>query len=262
MNTNLLIPLLVSITALITLFAVYFIIFLIVHKNKQRQNIIEKQRLQHEYESQLLNSRLEIQEESLTRVSMEIHDNICQNLGAIKHRLSATIQNPEPSKNLLQEISTGLSENISQLRNISHTLNKSHIHIVGLLSAIEEEIKFQESIHPVTFTLDVHGENDYLPGNTELLLFRVMQEATSNSIKHGNASAINISINYAPEKFEMNVKDNGSGFNIDHLDATKGIGLLNMKQRIQLVKGTFHITSTPGQGTEIKTSITHKTALV
>ena len=78
MTTNPLIPILISSTALITLFAVYFIIFLIVHKNKQRQNIIEKQRLQHQYESQLLNSRLEIQEETLNRVSMEIHDNICQ----------------------------------------------------------------------------------------------------------------------------------------------------------------------------------------
>ncbi len=261
MTTSPLIPILISSTALITLFAVYFIIFLTVHKNKQRQNAVEKQRLQHQYESQLLNSRLEIQEETLNRVSMEIHDNICQNLGAIKHQLSGIIQNPEPQLSLLGDLSTSLSGSISQLRDVSHILNKNHIHIIGLLTAIEEEINFQRSLHPVTFQLDVQGDNDNLPDNTELLLFRVMQEAISNSIKHGNATAINISINYAPDKFEMNIKDNGSGFDMNHHDASKGIGLLNMRQRIELVKGNISITSAPQQGTEIKISITHKYTL-
>ena len=261
MTTDPLIPILISSTALITLFAVYFIIFLIVHKNKQRQNIVEKERLKHQYESQLLNSRLEIQEETLNRVSMEIHDNICQELGVVKQQMSKMIHNPEQI-GMLGDVSHSLSESISRLRNVSHALNTDRIQNLGLYAAIEEEIKFQRTIYPLSFQLDVQGENDSLPGNTELFLFRVMQEAISNSIKHGDASAIHIFINYAPEKFEMNIKDNGSGFDTSHQDATKGIGLLNMKQRIQLIKGSLNITSAPQQGTEIKIVINHNNVTV
>lgn len=131
MATSLLIPLLISITALIILFAIYFILFLQVYRNKQRQNLLEKQRLEHEYQSQLLNSRLEIQEETLNRVSMEIHDNICQNLGALKHQLSGIMNASETDVVQLTNVSATLSENIDLLRNISHTMNNNHI--IGLI---------------------------------------------------------------------------------------------------------------------------------
>jgi signal transduction histidine kinase len=256
MATSLLIPLLISITALIILFAIYFILFLQVYRNKQRQNLLEKQRLEHEYQSQLLNSRLEIQEETLNRVSMEIHDNICQNLGALKHQLSGIMQNPEANVAQLSHVSATLSDNINQLRNISHTMNNNHIHRVGLLDAMEKEIEFQTSIHNVVINLDIKGEEDFLPDETELLLFRIVQEAISNSIKHGKAEEINISMHYLTDAFKMNIQDNGCGFDSKE-NFSSGIGLLNMRQRIQLIKGNIDIISAPGNGTEIKISIIH-----
>jgi two-component system NarL family sensor kinase len=260
MATSLLIPLLISITALIILFAIYFILFLQVYRNKQRQNLLEKQRLKHEYESQLLNSRLEIQEETLSRVSMEIHDNICQNLGAIKHQLSGTIQNNDINIEQLRGVSTDLSENISLLRNISHTLNSNHVSTIGLLDAIEKELDFQRSIHKVTFNFDVRGEEDILSDETELILFRILQEAISNSIKHGNATQIDIAMYYLTGTFRMSIKDNGKGFESNE-KFSGGIGLLNMRQRIKLINGNIEIISAPGEGTEIKISITHNNKL-
>lgn len=256
MATSLLIPLLISITALIILFAIYFILFLQVYRNKQRQNLLEKQRLEHEYQSQLLNSRLEIQEETLNRVSMEIHDNICQNLGALKHQLSGIMNTSETDVAQLTNVSTTLSENIDLLRNISHTMNNNHISRIGLIDAIEKEIEFQTSIHHVAINLDIRGEEDLLPDEIELLLFRILQEAISNSIKHGKASEIDIAMYYLTGAFKMNIKDNGCGFESKE-EFSNGIGLLNMRQRIQLINGNIEIVSAPGNGTEIKISITH-----
>src|ERR1044072_4237249 len=122
MNINPLIPLLISITALVTLFAIYLTIFFIIHKNKQRKNILEKTELKHAYESQLLNSKLEIQEETLNRVSMEIHDNICQSLGALHYQWLAIHENPAQI-GMLKESGEILTTTIDNLRNISHTLN-------------------------------------------------------------------------------------------------------------------------------------------
>lgn len=219
--------------------------------------MLEKQRLEHEYQSELLNSRLEIQEETLNRISMEIHDNICQNLGAIKHQLAGIMQHPEVNVIQLPSVSATLSDNINLLRNISHTMNNNHIHHIGLFDAIQKEIEFQTSIHNVSIELDITGDEDYLSDEIELLLFRILQEAISNSIKHGKATKIKITMCYLVDAFKMNIQDNGCGFDSKQ-ESSDGIGLLNMRQRIQLINGNIQIISAPGHGTEIKISITHK----
>ncbi|MBL7717698.1 MAG: hypothetical protein JNL72_02590 [Flavipsychrobacter sp.] len=257
MKSGTLIPLLISSTVLITLFAVYFILFFITYRNKQRKNLLEKQRLRHEYESELLNSKLEMQEEALNRVSMEIHDSICQNLGAVKHkllRISETEQTPSPSLAAATEL---LAENIHQLRNISHSLNTNHIQETGLLCAIEEEINFRRSLHDVIFRLNINGDEKPIHPEAQLLLFRIVQESLSNSIRHGKATEIDINVLSLPTHIEMTIKDNGRGFDTTRLEGKKGIGLSNMKQRVQLMKGTFTLETAPGNGTNIYINIEH-----
>jgi hypothetical protein len=255
MKTSTLIPLIISSTALITLFAVYFVIFLRIYRDKQRQNILEKQKLLHDYESELLTSRLEIQEQTLNRVSMEIHDGVCQSLGVLSYQL-ISVGNDLPGGNeKLTDAYNKLTENISQLRTISHTLNKDHVSEIGLIDAIEEELTFQRSVHPVDFSLEITGDGDELPGETELLVFRLIQEAISNAIKHGKANFINIDLNYLADRFELSIKDNGKGFDLSSADKKTGIGILNMKNRVKLMKGNFDIVNYPGNGVEISVTI-------
>jgi hypothetical protein len=241
-------------TGVFILFALALIVFLIVHKKKQFRNLMEKQRM----EKNLLESKFEVQEQSFKYFSEEIHDNVGQLLSLVKLQLYK-IRNTSTEPQIIYEVSQStelLGKAITDLRNISHTLNSAYINKEGLAEAIEKELAYVHSAKNTLCSFDRFGEEYSLGNEKELLIFRIVQESIANALKHASPTAIEIILNYQPHGLSVLIKDNGTGFDMNNINS-KGIGLNNMQVRATLLKGKLDIISTKEYGTSVHLDINH-----
>jgi two-component system NarL family sensor kinase len=243
-------------TLILMLFAFTLVIFLIVHKKKRYEHLLEKQSMENTYQTQLLQSRLEVQEQSFRYFSEEIHDNIGQLLSIVKMQLY-NIRNSSREQEIVTKATDCnelLGKAITDLRNISHTLNSGYIGKAGLADAIEKDLEYIRSAKEIKCTLHRSGDEHTLGNERELLVFRIVQEAISNAVKHASPSAIDIYLNYSPASLQVVIEDNGSGFDMS-AHQKSGIGLNNMHVRAGLLKGNIEVRSEKEKGTVVKLDV-------
>lgn len=207
------------------------------------------------YEKQLIalaNYMEKVREEERTFISREIHDEIGQLLTGLKIQLAWIKKNlKESNEDVLEKMndSVGLTEKaISSLRNISSILRPSILDDLGLIPALEWQLEeFQKRYHiETTFTCNVSSIE--IVSDIKTGVFRVFQECLNNVIKHSKATQVDTSILIQDELITISIQDNGIGFNPEELHTKKSFGILGMKERISILKGTFHISSKINQG--------------
>lgn len=127
-----------------------------------------------------------------------------------------------------------------------------------LVKALEYEIMLIKKTGNFNFELIINGNNSFEDRNTDLVLYRISQEALNNIIRHSQATEITIILNYLPDSLEMIIQDNGIGFKKRHsssIDDIGGTGILNMKARAERLKGSFSIEGSAKVGTLLKVKI-------
>ena len=245
-----------------TLFVFIFIFFVFFYSRvMERQNsmLLKEQKLRNEYEETILQTQLEIQEQTLKTISEEIHDNIGQALSLAKLKLN-TLKYDQPDL-LVEKINDSrelVSKAIRDLRDLSRSLNTDSIASMGLVRAIELELElFRKSGFQTT--LYTEGEIRKMEPQQELILFRIVQESLNNIIKHAEAKTIRVTALYTADELDLQVEDDGKGADPSQLDmdgnSYKSLGLRNMSNRAGMIGGTFSINSVPGNGTIIKLNI-------
>ncbi len=193
------------------------------------------------------------QEEERARVSRELHDHICQLLVSIKyqfelvgHRLAHPGEAPVTA--IDKEIGA-LSKAITEVRRISHDLRPALLDDLGLPAALEHignELAERSGL-TVRISKQVHEER--LPELQAVSLFRVAQEALRNVERHAQASHIDIRLDDRDEKLVLCITDDGVGFDVKNIELSKdrGIGLTNMRERVERNGGSFALVSEPGR---------------
>ncbi len=246
----------------------YFSIFgtalmLFVRFYEQKQITIKKRELDLQLQSlhPPLQSELEIQEQTLHNISQEIHDNIGQVLSLTKLNLNTMdLQQPIIAQQKLDDSRKLVSKAIQDLRDLSKSLNSDYVTELGLLRAIEYELELVAKTGTLQTQLDVTGTPVRLDTQKELILFRIVQEAINNMLKHAEATLLTISVSYNNTGFHISIADNGKGF--DNATATTdnkktGLGLRNMHNRSRLIGAAVSITSAPGAGTTVAISLSY-----
>lgn len=220
---------------------------------------IEKQVEQKQYRSVLI---LEGQEEERKRIARDIHDGIGQMLIALKLTLESTItSNAQQTKLRIQESREVLKNIIKEVRRVSFNLTPSSLSDFGLTPTIKKfcrEVSELMGIN-VTFENQTHFINR-LNTNVETHLYRIIQEAVNNAIKHAKATEIRVVFTHNLQKLSIEIVDNGIGFDYVKLQETGHFaeskqGIFNIKERAHFINGQFEIDTAPGQGTRIKVSI-------
>jgi len=209
---------------------------------------------------QRLSGRLiEAQEQERRHIAREIHDDISQKLALLATGLYQLARGPLGSDERLlpqlEPLLAGVSDIAQALHALSHRLHSSKLETLGLVPAIRSlcrEFAEQHNIH-IDFT-NV-GVPDELSRYTSLCLFRILQEGLSNAAKHSGASYVDVRLERAPDALHLSIRDRGTGFNPAMAMRGSGIGLMSMKERVGLMKGTIAITSTPKSGTEIQVRV-------
>lgn len=243
-------------TLLFTLFAVFTILYIALQKKKQYHHFVEKQEMQHRFSSQLMQSRLEVQEQTLKNLSAELHDNIAQVLGIAKMQLTILRDNAdEQMKPIAVETIEMVGEAIQGVRDMSHVMNGTYILSQGLHDSIKKDLERISSATRIICNFNTEGTPYTLGDDKELLLFRIIQETVSNAVKHGEPTTIHVSMHYRPGTLQVAIQDDGKGFNSKAETKTNGIGLSNVEERTILLKGNVNITSAIGTGTKVTLNI-------
>ena len=250
---------------LITFLIVFFLLGLFIvllatlYSKKQQKNKMEKMRMQSEYSEALLHAQIEIQENTLKNISQEIHDNIGQVLTLAKLNLG-TMTSAEPNlQDKLQITKQLVGQAIIDLRDLSRSFNTDHIAAIGFQAAIEYELGLIHRSAGIETSLNANGQAFRVEPQKELILFRIVQEALNNTLKHAAARSIKVEILFHQGKLHLLIKDDGKGFIVNEArqDGSKsgGLGLRNMQNRAKLIGAAYEWKSQPGAGTTVTISL-------
>ena len=147
-----------------------------------------------------------------------------------------------------------ISEAINDLSDISRSMSSEIVLNNGLIKALEFETAQLQKSGLYKIELSVTGEIIFLDANKELVLFRIVQEALNNIVKHAHANRIRIGLHFNNDSLGLYIADNGKGFSCDE-GSEQGIGLINMKKRASILNGICTINSQPDIGTNINIKI-------
>ena len=238
---------------LFTVFAVVMTVFLVIHKQRQNRSKLERQQLEFAYNSALLKTKIEMQEQALEFVSQEIHDNVGQVLSFSCLQLSnLKSQIPEgEARTMLSDNLDIIRQSVKELRLLSHSLNTTLIEKRDLEEAIETELNRIRAFSPIKCELQIEGNAPELSAETRLLIFRIIQEALHNVVKHASATTVTISLAYQPGGLLLSITDNGKGIDMSKLANSTSVGMVNMRQRATLLHGNLEIASDGKSGTSV-----------
>jgi signal transduction histidine kinase len=207
---------------------------------------------------------LEAQENERKRVAKEIHDGISGNLAAIKicleerlHRMNGT---PPEGEISFEKIISIINDTIQETRRISAHLRPSMLDDLGLISTIEWFCRRFERYHPqigVERRLEI--EEDEVPEQLKIVVYRILQEAMHNVAKHSEADRVHINLVKSGRELKFSVEDNGCGLDFVRINTTddpmSGNGLANMRDRAEICGGNLEIVSAPQAGTALHLSL-------
>lgn len=236
-------------------FVLFIVLILVEYRRKQVRHITEKLELEHRYNSELLRTQVEVQEQSFRYISEEIHDNIAQMLSLVKLKLYKMAGRTGDAQLLdtLHTSTTLLGRTLEDLRALSHTLNGQLISRIPLTESLEKELQYIRD-EDLSATLEVSGTPYEIDAGKKLLAFRIVQEAINNAIRHGKAQHIQLRLAYSRHQLAIVISDDGLGFDTQLLDSSQNLGLQNMQLRAQML-GSLHIVSGNGCGTTITLNI-------
>lgn len=242
----------VLIISFIVLFIAALLVFLLVmQKRNHEKHAQEKINMRNTFNQELLQTRLEIQEETFKTISQEIHDNIGQALSFVKLNINTVdVHNPDDTRQKLLESKNQLSKTIQDLRDLAKSLNPDFIGELGLSGAIEQQLQLLQKTGAYKTFISVKGK-EVKSQQQDLVIFRIVQELLNNIVKHADATDIDVAIVYNTDGLVIIVKDNGKGFNSADNNAAKSLGLANMRNRMKLINGYININSAAGRGTTV-----------
>lgn len=203
-----------------------------------------------------------VREEEKRKIARDLHDETSQVLSSLHAYLETAIKMlPEDSDKIQEILKKGqtLSTTIlDEIRKLIYELRPSMIEELGLVPAIQSLIERNLTAAGLKVRFKVHGRIKRLPPPVEICLFRVIQETTNNIIKHAQAKNVALSMNFTADHIKVRIKDDGIGFDyqvVTSADGTRGMGLLGMRERTEMIDGSLLVISSPGQGTEVTITV-------
>ncbi|RXF72296.1 sensor histidine kinase [Arcticibacter tournemirensis] len=251
-------------SVLVVVLSVFTLLFFLVLVRKRQVLKREKEHLRDNYEKALLETKLEIQEQTLNNISREIHDNIGQVLSFVKLSLSTVSGLPAGDKERsVNEAIHLIGETINDLRDLSRSLSLDKIRDNGFFKMISDEADRLNRAGIIKTYLDISGKPYSLGDQKDLIIFRIIQEIINNTLKHSGSENLKISLIYRDNLFTLTVQDSGIGMDTETLKYAQGQGLSNIRYRAELIGANVVFKSKLNEGciTELTLNVTNDNIL-
>lgn len=237
-------------------FMIAVITFAIQYKNKKKENQtkLEQQKVFHQKE--LLATEIEIQIQTMQYIGREIHDNVGQKLTlASLYTQQLAYENKMPDINeKIENIGEIINQSLKELRHLSKSLTDNTIEKGSIFQLLQKEFKKLEELKKYKINFEVTNEELALSYETKSVIVRVVQEFVQNSMKYANCNTISISLTKNNTELKIILADDGKGFDIRN-SKEGGIGLVNMKKRVELIGGRYALQSEKDKGTTLSIEI-------
>ncbi|MCB0103198.1 MAG: sensor histidine kinase [Anaerolineales bacterium] len=221
-----------------------------LHESQQRENL----------RAQLFRRIVGAQEAERQRIARDLHDETGQSLTAIGMGLRG-LENAAGANNrtaVLKQMQAITSDSIQELQRIIADLRPAHLDDLGLSATLRWYASRTHELTGIGIRVDIDGDEPALDDAVKITIFRIIQEALNNVVKHSQATIANVKVHYQKDKTRIHVYDNGMGFNIKEVEGRIGrisLGLAGMEERAALLGGGVTISSRPGYGTEVEAVI-------
>jgi PAS domain S-box-containing protein len=198
---------------------------------------------------------IEAQEQERARIARELHDDLSQRMALLGISLAQFEQGmPDLSSQARQQMhimAEVVTEVSSEIHNLSHQLHPSKLDTLGLVAAVDglcRELSDQHDLQVLFVNSDIPGQ---IPKDVTLCLFRIVQEALRNVLKHSGAANAKVELSGHDDRIDLCISDSGAGFRPESAKGEAGLGLVSMRERLRLVRGHLSIESRPSHGTRI-----------
>lgn len=255
-NSSEVITLVILITTLLLLiFGSIIVRYIFLDQQKKYHHLQEVVELRETFNQTLLESKLEIQEQTLDHIAKELHANFSHLVSLININLSEILPQSSPQmKESILETKSLAKQLMGELKALNASLNTDHIMHIGFSSALENELNRLTHARRYEVALfKIIGEEYRLRPEHEIILFRLSQEVLNNIIKYAKAKSIMAILRYSPELFTLEIADDGIGFDVNRAleqSAEKqSTGLINIRKRARLINADVQIESEPDKGT-------------
>jgi PAS domain S-box-containing protein len=204
---------------------------------------------------QVAQATIDGQEKERLEIGKELHDNIGQQLTTIKLFLDMAKTTADPkTMEMVNMALRGVSDVINEVRSISRSLVPPTLKDLGFIDSVNDLIDSIRTTQSLHIELDFFEfDEDLLPENKKLALFRIVQEQLNNIIKYARASRVVIILRQTQNNIFLQIKDNGVGFDLKKVK--KGLGIISISNRAELLGGSALLTSSPGNGCEVNVSL-------
>jgi two-component system NarL family sensor kinase len=234
------------------LFIIFFLYYLFVRSKRNMQELREQVK---DKELKVLDAMLEGQHEERKRLATELHDTIGSALAATKYLFKGMEKSLEKlleeNKGQYRKINTMLDETMESVRRISHNMASGIFTEKGMEGALADLSQTFEQAGKMRVHLSVYGFDQRPEYNTEVNLYRMVQELLTNIMKHAQAHEVTIQLIKSNENINLTVEDDGRGFDPIEARRKKGIGLSNIELRVKKLSGKWNIDSGKGRGTTV-----------
>jgi len=253
---------------ILLLLVIFIVIFAFLFQRRQIKHRQEKAILKAQYEKEILQSQIEVQNSTLKYIGQELHDNIGQLLSVAKINMGVMEESIE-QRNLedfsfnFHQANDLISEIIGEVRGLTKSLDDSFVQEFGFAESIAHELQRIQKTKRFVTDLTIQGEKYILGYEREIILFRIVQEILNNTLKHSGAKNISIVLKYYIDKFVLIVSDDGRGFNyestIDRDLSQAGAGLRNINRRAALIHFDCELITQKDAGTKFTLTTTRIT---
>ena len=223
----------------------------------------EAERKETEIQRMFSHRLMDSQERERSRIARDLHDSLGQKLAVIRSRTQLALTSDrevQDPRQLISELSDTTHDILQEIRMISHNLHPPVLDTFGLAKALEDMTRELEPVSETEWDLSITADMDGLEPARQLTLYRVLQEAASNVIRHAGAVYASIRIARHEERLHIAVEDDGHGFDVEGSGSVaEGLGLRSMRERVRMLGGTLTIISRENIGTKLLIDIPEST---
>ena len=197
---------------------------------------------------------IKAQEQERARIARELHDDIGQRLALVCNglgQLQRSAPAPAEIRSRMGKLGSETSKIATDLQALSHELHSSKLEFLGAAVAMKGFCREYAEQQRVEISCEMRDLPNNLSPDIALCLFRVLQEALRNAIRHSGVRRFEVQSWGTSDEVHLTISDSGSGFELEATRNTRGLGLVSMEERLKLVKGTLSIDSQPNRGTTI-----------
>lgn len=227
-----------------------FLIALFIQRSRKDRIIARQKIRQLEEEKKLLAARsiVEGQEVERKRIAEELHDGLGVLLSSAKIQFSTLRDKTPENKTLIDRAARLLEQATSDVRRISHNMMPGLLTRYGFFEAVEDLFEQIDESENLSVKLKIKGETTRLENNTEIMLYRVLQEMANNTLKHAEAENIFLLMEILQDRIIFEYSDDGKGFRFEESSGNESLGLTSIRSRIKYLNGEMHVKSAPGEG--------------